>query len=210
MNGALNGFNWLARHYDALTKLVFGQAIYDSQVEFLAEVPPGSVILIIGGGTGGILSVLGKMNPSASILYVEASSEMLRLAERNVSPEYRTRIEFVHGTESSIPEGMVFDVIITNFFLDLFTDSEVQRICQDLSTKLRPQGRWLASDFVRGGKWWHGFMLWTMYRFFRFTCSIKASRLPSWEGHLKTGMAEKVSRSFCHGFIKSGLYVKDA
>jgi tRNA (cmo5U34)-methyltransferase len=209
MTSALNGFNRIARYYDPLTRLVFGKAILNSQLEFLSSVPRGSTVLIVGGGTGGMLPSLLRRNPPGSILYIEASSEMLKLAERNVPAEFTTKIEFVHGTHDSLPDGMQFDVIITNFFLDLFPDGEVGTICQQLSSRLRQHGLWLISDFVKGDKWWHGMMLWTMYRFFRFASGISGSRLSSWEEHLRTsGLRATASKLFFRGFIKSGLYTK--
>ena len=209
MTGALNGFNRIAPWYDSLTRLVFGKAILNSQLEFLSSVPPDSTVLILGGGTGAILPLLLRRIPTGSILYIEASSEMLKLAERNVPAEFTTNIEFVHGTHDSLPDGMVFDVIITNFFLDLFPDGDVGTICQQLSSRVRQHGLWLISDFVKGDRWWHGMMLWIMYRFFRFTSGISGSRLSSWELHLRAvGLRATASKLFFHGFIKSGLYTK--
>lgn len=211
MTSALNGFNRIAPYYDSLTRLVFGNAILNSQLEFLKSIPPDSTVLILGGGTGAILPYVLRRNPTGSILYIEASSEMLKSAERNVLPEFTAKIEFVHGTHNSLPEGMVFDVIITNFFLDLFPDSEVGTICKHLSSRLRRHGLWLVSDFVKGDKWWHEMMLWTMYRFFRFVSGITGSRLSSWDQHLLTaGMRTTASKSFFHGFIKSALYTKSS
>lgn len=209
MTSALNGFNRIAPYYDRLTRLVFGKAILNSQLEFLSSVRPDSTVLILGGGTGAMLPLLLRRIPSGRILYIEASSEMLKLAERNVPAEFTTKIRFVHGTHHSLPDGMQFDVIITNFFLDLFPDDEVGTICQELSSRLRQQGLWMISDFVKGNKWWHGMMLWTMYRFFRLTSGITGSRLSSWDQRLRAvGLRATDSKSFFHGFIKSGLYTK--
>ena len=209
MTSVLNGFNRIAPYYDSLTGLIFRKAILKSQLEFLKFIPPDSTVLILGGGTGAILPYLLDCNPTRRILYIEASSEMLKLAERNVPPEFTAQIEFVHGTHDSLPEGMMFDAIITNFFLDLFPDEEVGTICKMLVSRLRQHGLWLISDFVKGDKWWHGMMLWTMYRFFRFISGIKGSRLPFWEQHLETeGLQTTAFRSFFRGFIKSVLYTK--
>lgn len=211
MTSTLNGFNRIARYYDSLSKLVFGKAILNSQVAFLNFIPPGSSVLILGGGSGAMLPSLLRRNRTGYVLYVEASSEMLKLAEKNVPENLRSQVAFLHGTHHSLPEGVVFDVIITNFFLDLFPDEEAREICQQLSSRLRQHGLWLISDFVRGGKWWHGVMLWIMYRFFRYTSGVTASRLCSWERHLLTaGMRATASESFFRGFIKSGSYIKGA
>ncbi len=209
MTEVLNRFNWIARHYDLMTRLVFGRAISNSQICFLPSIPRAARILIIGGGSGEILTTLMTSDPLCKIWYVEASSEMLTLAAERIPAGEKNRLIFIHGTESALPEGIEFDVIITNFFLDLFPGQEEAAICHLLSRKLRSRGVWLVTDFVDGGKWWHGFLLWTMYRFFANTCSIKAAKLPDWESHvIAAGMVIKACRSFYGGFIKSAFYQK--
>jgi len=209
MSVALNRFDWLARYYDFLTRLVFGRAIYDSQVHFLTSVPRGSAMLVVGGGSGEFLPLLAEINPTCRVCFVEASFAMLTLADRNVSGELRKNITFIHGTEESIPEGMEFDVIITNFFLDLFTDRKVHAVCRKLHGKLHRDGLWIISDFVNGGKWWQKMMLRMMYRFFVVTCKIEASALPSWEAQVRVaGMKEKACKLFFGGFIKTAIYDK--
>lgn len=210
MSDSLNHFNWIAPHYDAVSRLVFGRAIFNSQAWALNSIPGGSAVLVLGGGSGAILPLLNRMSPACRIWYVEASSEMLARARATVGDRAKDNITFIHGTEAAIPDRQ-FDAIITNFLLDLYPDAEVQVICDILSPKLKTGGLWLASDFVDGGKWWHGVMLWLMYRFFILTCHIKASRLPGWERRiLSAGMTEITSRMFYRGFIKSAVYSKQA
>ena len=211
MRGQLNRFNWLARHYDALSRLVFGKAVLQSQLHFL----PGALarhhrkMLIIGGGSGEILKEIWKASPDCSIWYVEASSEMLKLAAGKVRGEYRMKINFIHGTEDTIPEEPLFDVVITNFVLDLFPDMKVSDLCHSLSARLHPSGLMLVSDFVDGGKWWQRPMLSAMYSFFRVMCRIEATSLPRWEAHLRfAGLYEQEVKYFFWGFIKSAVYRK--
>jgi tRNA (cmo5U34)-methyltransferase len=211
MSGDLNRFNWLARHYNFLARLVFGKAIWKSQAHFLTFIPPGTKLLIVGGGSGEILPYLWRINPGCSIWYVEASSEMLAMASKKVKPEVRNKVNFIHGTEAAIPEGIVFDVIITHFFLDLFPNEKGLALCRNLYRQLQPRGLWLISDFVNGGKWWQRLMLWMMYRFFVVTCKIEATSLPSWESQLRlAGMREKTFKLFFRGFIKSAIYIRDS
>lgn len=208
MTDSLNRFNWIAPHYDVVSRLVFGEAILSSQVWALKSIPPGSAVLVLGGGSGAILPVLNGMSPACRIWYVEASSQMLARARATVDEAAKENIVFIHGTENAIPDKR-FDVIITNFLLDLFPDPGVRAMCDALYGKLKTDGLWLASDFVDRGKWWQQVMLWLMYRFFVVTCNIKASRLPDWERQiLSTGMTETDSQTFYCGFIKSIIYRK--
>jgi hypothetical protein len=70
-----------------------------------------------------------------------------------------------------------------------------------------PGSKLLVSDFV-DRTWWHRFLLFLMYRFFRQTCAIEAKNLPDWQLQLeKVGFAECNTTWFYRGFIKSSLHV---
>jgi ubiquinone/menaquinone biosynthesis C-methylase UbiE len=209
MSKDLDRFNRIAPYYDFLKRVVFGRAIADSQAAFLGNVRQGSKLLIIGGGSGEMLPVLKKIVTASSgfaIWYVEASSEMITLAAKRESP---ANINFIHGTEEALPEKVMFDVVITNFFLDLFPYDKGTEICGKIGRRIYPGGLWLVSDFVNEGKWWQRALLWIMYRFFAITCKIEATGLPAWESQLlAVGMKDEIHKSFYGGFIKSALYEK--
>lgn len=210
MTARLNTFNRVAPFYDALKRVAFGKAIDKSQACFLDRLPPDGNLLILGGGSGEILRLSRQFNSGCRIWYVEASSRMLSMAAERVPPDEWASVTFIHGTEKSIPAGTRFDAVITNFFLDLFPDDKLVSICRMIHSMLQPQGTWLISDFVDGGKWWQKVLLKSMYSFFSTTCGIEATVLPSWEKQvLLAGMAEKDCKLFYGAFIKSGLYIKD-
>ncbi|MEX2230946.1 MAG: methyltransferase [Cyclobacteriaceae bacterium] len=211
MSAGLGRFNRIAPYYDFLKQMVFGRAIADSQVAFLGKIPKGSKLLIIGGGSGEILPVLKKVvvSPGSTIWYLEASSEMITLAAKRLPLHSRENINFIHGTENSLPDNVVFDAVLTNFFLDLFPYDRGLEICRKIYRRINPGGLWLVSDFVSEGKWWQRALLWIMYRFFAITCKIEATALPAWEDQLlAVGLKEEINKSFYRGFIKSALYKK--
>ncbi|HET9486104.1 MAG TPA: class I SAM-dependent methyltransferase [Chryseosolibacter sp.] len=209
MKSDLNRFNWLSRNYDSLTKLVFGKAIFESQVHFLPLIKPGARVLILGGGSGELLLSLGRGNPHCQVCYVEASSGMLALARKKTAGKFTENVQFIHGTEESIPEGVIFDAAITNFFLDLYPEDRLLGLCRQVIPKLHDGGLWLVSDFVDGGRWWHRIMLWLMYRFFVLTCRIEATRLPAWNYLLSlSGMRQREVKLFFGEFIKSAVYTR--
>ena len=209
MKGGLNRFNWLSRHYDLLTRLVFGKAIYDSQVHYLSLIKPGARILILGGGSGELLPSLRSKNPDCKVWYVEASSGMLVLAAEKTGEEFKKDVRFIHGTEEAIPERVMFDAIITHFFLDLFPEDRLLALCRQIVPKLQDGGLWLVSDFVDRGRWWQRMMLWVMYRFFVLACRIEATRLPAWNDVLGlSGLRQREEKLFFGGFIKSTVYVR--
>lgn len=206
---ALDEFNSVSGYYDSLKRIVFGNAIRESQLHFLPRVSWATNILILGGGTGEMLVPLVQVNPESRIWYVEASSRMLSMAAKGMTAQQKLNVCFIHGTQDDVPPDIFFDGIITNFFLDLFDNSEVLAIAHNLRNRIAKGGVWLASDFVHTGVWWQRFLLWTMYRFFRLACKIEAETLPSWEVQLQAaGWARTDSQTFCRNFIGSCVFVK--
>lgn len=208
MKPVLNGFNWIAGHYDKLANLVFGDHLDQSQRFYLEELPADARVLMIGGGSGKTLRTLLELRPRCTVSFVEASSTMIRIARQQIAKEDHVRVNFIHGAEIAFGEDRDFDVVITNFFLDVFTDHHLEALCRDISRSLDSGGLWLAADFVRGRHWWQRVLMWTMYRFFVVTCRIQARRLPDWEKHLTgAGLKQLRFRLFADGFIKSIVFI---
>jgi ubiquinone/menaquinone biosynthesis C-methylase UbiE len=210
MIGRLNTFNGIAPFYDTIKRVVFGSEIYRSQIHFIGRLAGCDNLLMIGGGSGEILSLIQHLNPGCRIWYVEASSRMLSMAASRISTEGSDHITFIHGTETSLPAEIRFDAVITNFFLDLFPDDRLASISRMIYSRLQPGGIWLVSDFVDGSNWWQKLLLRSMYSFFAAACGIQARTLPALEKQVcSAGMLERDSKLFYGGFIKCTVYIKD-
>lgn len=204
----LNRFNWIARHYDNLVSLIFGKTLHHAQMHFVSQIGATDAILILGGGTGNFLMDLLTSKPLITVTYIEASSEMIRLTKRKV--DGNPGLTFIHGTEHHIPDQQ-FDVIVTNFFLDVFPDNELQPLVDTISKNLRVNGKWFVTDFENSPKSTHKFLLSLMYLFFGVTRSLDARRLPAWRSLLENkGMKLKAEKFFNDGFISASVFVKDA
>jgi ubiquinone/menaquinone biosynthesis C-methylase UbiE len=210
MDTQLNRFNWISPGYDLLTKLIFGRHLQNAQLYYLKEIPQKSNVLVIGGGTGWLLRELVRINPTCRIWYIEASASMIVAARKKISDAQQKQIFYIHGTEDSIPREIKYDVVITNFFLDLFSLSTLPSVILKIKTTLSLSGVWFVCDFVHQHKWWQKSLLSTMYLFFRLTCGIESRSLPSWEHSLKeAGLKEARSEFFYSSFIKSALFIRD-
>jgi len=127
---------------------------------------------------------------------------MIALSRQKSNPEYR--IHFIHGTEQDIPPTIQFDAVITNFYLDLFTNHQLKEVVEKIRFSLNAGALWIATDFVDGNKWWQRMMLGVMYWFFRILCQIESQQLPEWSKSLEhAGMKEVASNFFFGGFIKT-------
>lgn len=205
----LNRFDRVANIYDPLKRFVFGRAIHDSEVCFLDSIQREANVLILGGGSGEMLRMLLQRNTGCTVWYVEASARMLELARGNAANQ-TSRVLFIHGTESSLRSGIQFDVIITNFFLDVFPEKRVKAISEIIGRHLANNGYWIITDFVNGRKWWQRVLLSAMYGFFKLACRIGTHKLPFWQRIVNdNGFREKESRMFYADFIKASLWVKD-
>lgn len=203
------GFDRIAPYYDLLARIVFGKSIRRCQIEYLDIIPAEANVLILGGGTGWLLAELLKENPTCRVWYVEASIIMLEKAKRR--NEELSRVSFIHGTERDINQiaGVRFDAVFTNFYLDLFTSGSLDAALMNIKRAIRPGGKLLVSEFVER-KRWQRLLLFVMYRFFRWTCSIEASRLPDWQNALRRNdFKERETKAFFYGFIKSSWYLLD-
>jgi tRNA (cmo5U34)-methyltransferase len=202
---ALNGFDSIAKIYDRLARIVFGRSIKKAQLHFINQIPVDADILILGGGTGWILNEILKINPHTRIWYVEASAEMISLSRKSVKGH--GNIYFVHGTEDDIPSAQNFDVVVTNFYLDLFTNKKLHEVVGKILLRLKKDFKWIATDFVDEGKWWQRIMLKLMYCFFAITAKIDSKQLPDWIRILqKNGLHLISSKSFYAGFIKTSIF----
>lgn len=200
------GFNLIAKYYDRLARVVFGNSLGQAQTYFLNHIPPSTHVLVVGGGTGWWMNEFLINNPTCKICFIEESSEMIRLAKKNTNEDHR--ITFRPGTHNSIFERDEFDVVITFCFLDIFSDNDLKVIIDKIDTSTKLKSLWLVTDFVET-KWWHSIMLFIMYRFFSLTTGLNNQKLPNWHAALREAQLVEVNEKlFSNGFIKSALYSK--
>ena len=204
-------FDRVASFYDALARLVFGNALRQAQQAALVGLPTGAPkVLIMGGGTGWILEEVLRRCPHAQILYVEASAAMLQKSRAALSATHAAQVEFRHGTERSLLASELFDVIITFFFLDLFEPERFAVLVRQLNAARRQGGLWLLADFCKPPRWWQRALLAVMYQFFRLTTGISAQQLPAIHAELtKLGLRVRSQQGFYGGMIEASVFEEE-
>ncbi len=203
MSKIARGFTRLAPVYDWLARIAIGSGIRTSQYHFISYIKGSDRVLMLGGGTGWLLAQLKQIHTELKVDYIDISPGMIQKAQKATSPY--GGIQFITGTEQSIPYDQ-YDVVITNFYLDLFESHELKSITQKIYDSVLPGGLWLATDFVDDTRW-KRILLWMMYRFFSLTTRLSASRLPDWQGHLyQVGARPLVRASFTQGFINATVW----
>ncbi|SFM66744.1 Methyltransferase domain-containing protein [Chitinophaga sp. YR627] len=209
-----NNYDNIARYYDFLSSVVFGSAQKDAQTALLSYIPPGSTILIAGGGTGWILErIAAKCRHGLRIYYVEISANMIaRAKEQAYQPN---EVQFVHSAiedfNLSQTDTAGFDIIITPFLFDNFKAARIPQVFRHLDTLLLPGGRWLFTDFhyQQAAPYWQQLLLKSMYLFFRILCAVEASALANVKPlFTSAGYAMEKEVYYFKQFIWSAVYQK--
>ena len=194
--------------YERLSKLVFGQAQVRAQEHFLNLIEPGSNILIIGGGTGQILESISRLYPSGlHITYVEVSPGMMALSrKRNVA---HNEVEFITDDIARITCNRKFDVVITAFLFDNFSDEDLSAVFPLIDQWVKPGGLWLDTDFQLTGPLWQKLMLKTMYLFFGLMKAVEVNKQPDTEGVFKHHKYSMLTlKEFYGRFMGARVYKK--
>lgn len=208
-NGEDNNYNLLAPIYDLLGSVMYFGALRRAQGHFLADIPKGSRILFIGGGTGFLLNLLFQRCEPKEVWYVEKSGAMIRKSKKAVSHEYRNRINFLEGTQDDIPGEEKFDVVLSFFFFDQFRFMTLGKIFLKLNMHLKADGQWLWADFIPPQTWWQKIMMQVMLGFFSLTTRLGTDRVYDVPAIFrKRGLKLEKEAHYYGGFIRTVLLRK--
>ncbi|MGI4804330.1 MAG: class I SAM-dependent methyltransferase, partial [Janthinobacterium lividum] len=174
-----NNYDAAAWFYDGLSRLVFGNSLIKAQRFLVKNLPAEATILIVGGGTGWILEEIAAVkSASLTITYVEISAKMLRLSRQKKCG--RNEVTFVNAGIEDYQNKQQFDVILTPFLFDNFSENRIQSVFQQLHQSLKPNGLWLLCDFQVEENYaglWQKIVLQIMYWFFGWLCSVETRKL---------------------------------
>ncbi len=138
---------------------------------------------MLGDGDGRFLAAFLRANPHAEVDAVDNSAAMLALARQRVGGPDQSRVHFHHADAARWhPPAAGYDLIVTHFFLDCFTDGELRPLVNRLAACTVPDARWIVSEFrqpAHGLAAWHaGLWIAGLYAFFRFVTGLRVRRLP--------------------------------
>lgn len=202
-------YDVVAHFYDRLSRFVFGDAIYKSQLFLLNSIPAEANVLIVGGGSGWILEEITRLHSSGlHITYVEKSEKMLSLSKKRNTGS--SQVIFINQTIQDAKLDQVYDVVITPFLFDNFSDITLKKAFEKIDRHLNKGGRWLFADFqLQAYRIDQQVLLKTMYLFFNFFCSLETTKLPDTEAIFHNYSYRTCSeKRFFNGFIISIVYLK--
>ncbi len=166
-----NDFDRVAKFYQHLSHLVFGNALIEAQVFNLGNIKAGDQILWVGGGNGELFDFFPRVT-DLKIDFVERSEEMLRLAQnRSINLD----VNFIKN-DILDHEGQ-YDVVIANFFLDCFSKDSMLSILDHLKSLLKSEAILLVTDFDVPSSKKDRLLLWVMHKFFGHFSNLEAQSL---------------------------------
>lgn len=194
-------FDTIAGHYRWLEAVLAAGILQRCRTAHLDRAKDAKRVLLLGEGNGRFLAPFLRENRSAQVVCVEESRGMIsRCTEslKRLGIDF-ARVEFVN--QDAIrwrPPAGEFDLIVTHFFLDCFTERQLQFLIPDIASSAKPGCRWLLADFqlpAGGLKRWRAVAVHKlMYAFFRVATRLPARRLASPDPHLRAAGFELTAR----------------
>lgn len=200
-------YNRTAWFYDPLSRLVFGRALINAQVYLLKYIKTDSNIIIVGGGTGWLLEEISRIIQSGlTITYVETSENMMTRSKKRFTAN--NKVIFINQAIENVNNLPLFDVVITPFLFDNFSDETAEKIISHLHLSLKHGGLWLYSDFQLQNKVWQKLLFKSMLLFFGCFGGMEVTKLPEM-GKIfgRYGYGELDQQSFYKNFIVSKIYL---
>ena len=183
MSGTLH-FDRIARPYRWLEYLTFGPALSHCRSHFLPRLSHCRRALILGDGDGRFTARLLATHPRLHADAVDVSPAMLRLLQQRAQAAHPTagqRLQtHLADARTFRPMGR-YDLVVTHFFLDCLSQSELNLITRRICEHLEPQALWVLSDFrIPSGllRWPALAVVRTLYFAFRVLTGLRVRRLP--------------------------------
>ena len=145
-----SGFDRLARAYRWMEYFIFGSYLQKCRVFRLDETTSCRRALIYGDGDGRFLSELVRRFPQIEVTAVDASREMLHQAAHRLPSGAHVRLIQADALECNVEDlpGSPFDLIVTHFFLDCFSEAEIASLLSHLNAAAAEHALWVVSEFA--------------------------------------------------------------
>jgi ubiquinone/menaquinone biosynthesis C-methylase UbiE len=202
-------FDRIARAYRWLEYLTLGPLLERTRVSHIALVKDCSQALILGDGDGRFTARLLTQSRHIRVQAVDLSRVMLHLLRTRCIPNQSRLQTFQRDARDFTPQHET-DLVVTHFFLDCLTQSDVDGLVSRLTPQLKPNARWVVSDFrIPDGvlRWPARIYIRLLYFAFRLLTGLRTTRLPNHSAALeRCGFAKVASQQGMLGMLTSEVW----
>jgi SAM-dependent methyltransferase len=205
-------FDSIARPYRWLEYLTLGRALERCRFHFLPLLREQQRALVLGDGDGRFLAELLTRNPQLHADAVDTSAVMLQLLRErcDATPNGSSRLNIHHTSALNFPIEGAYDLVVTHFFLDCLTQSELETLIARIAPALTPGALWLISDFRIPGGPMHlpaWIVVRGLYLAFRVLTGLRTTRLPDHAAPLNgSGLTRIVQQHQMAGVLTTELW----
>jgi ubiquinone/menaquinone biosynthesis C-methylase UbiE len=209
--------DFIAPHYQTLEYASFGKSLERRRFAFLSAAGASRNAILCGGGDGRFLARLLRINSRVQVDFVDLSARMVELAEHRVAGmgrAFRSRVRFHTGDLRTLePPRRAYDLVATHFFMDCFTDEEVEVVASRVASWTAPEAQWIVSEFQEAqGRFagaWSKLVIRALYAAFRVSTDLQVTRLPRYENALAAaGFCLQQREQALGGLLRSSLWLR--
>jgi ubiquinone/menaquinone biosynthesis C-methylase UbiE len=202
-------FDRVARVYRWAEYLALGRTLERARECFLPQLTQCKSVLALGDGDGRFLARLLAQNAEMRATAVDTSAAMLALLRERCGD----RVKIVQASALLLKPEAGTDLVATHFFLDCFTQQEVEALVTALVAQLKPGALWVVSDFgpprVRWLRPFAAAYVRSLYLAFRILTGLRVTRLPNPQRALDlAGLVRLERKEFLVGLVYAELWVR--
>ena len=133
--------------YDWLSAFYSGKSIHKCKIAMLDRLKPGDKVLFAGVGHGMDAVYAAKLG--ADVTVVDLSETMLKNFQRNLDKEgIKVKIRQLHSDIMKVREFEKYDMVVANFFLNVFDEEMMHRVLEHLIRLGKPGAHVVVGDFA--------------------------------------------------------------
>lgn len=150
-----DGYKLVGFQYELTGNIYSLGRIPRCKTAMLKHLKPGQKVLVAGVGHGTEAIEASKLG--ADVTAVDLSETMLKHFRKRIAHENPPReIRVVHDDIFNIKEPGQYDMVISNFFLNVFNETRVKEVAGHLGTLVKPDGYFVVGEFVLPTTGLHG------------------------------------------------------
>lgn len=202
-------FNRIARPYRWLEYLTLGRALEHARFRFLPQIAAQRSALVLGDGDGRFLDRLLRHNSALVADAIDDSSAMLQLLRQRA--EHHPLLALHHADALTfIPPRSDYDLVVSHFFLDCFTDADLAILVPRIAAHTQPNALWVVSEFqIPANRLALPAKLFirALYLAFRVLTGLRPTKLPDYATALeKAGFQRTAQHASLGGLLVSELW----